>query len=247
MDVGSVDNFIAEQENKATLQKTQRDVKLLQTFLGTRNELRKVEEIPALELNEYICEFIISVRTKDGKDYEPSSLRSLLASFERHLKKNSYSASIMNDLVFEKTRKVLLSKQKELKKKGKGNRPNASIALTSDELNTLYEKGLLGTRNPEALLNTLWLNSTMHFGLRGCKEHRDMCWGDVKLKKTADGKEYLEFNERQTKTRTGSDCRDIRAMPPKMFAIDGSEKDPIVVYKLYAQKRPEKMNEYMGK
>ena len=68
MDVGSVDNFIAEQENKATLQKT-RDVKLLQTFLGTRNELRKVEEILALELNEYICQFIISVRTKDGKDY----------------------------------------------------------------------------------------------------------------------------------------------------------------------------------
>ena len=128
VDVGSVDDFIAEQENKATLQKTQQDVKLLQTFLGTRNELRKVEEIPALELNEYICEFFISVRTKDGKDYEPSSLRSLfiLASSERHLKKNSYSASIMNDLVFEKTRKVLLSKQKELKKKGKGNRPNAS-------------------------------------------------------------------------------------------------------------------------
>ena len=106
VDVGSVDNFIAEQENKATLQKTQRDVKLLQTFLGTRNELRKVEEIPALELNEYICEFIISVRTKDGKDYEPSSLRSLLASFERHLKKNSYSASIMNDLVFEQVRLI---------------------------------------------------------------------------------------------------------------------------------------------
>ena len=49
MDVGY--NFIAEQENKATLQKTQRDVKLLQTFLGTRNELRKVEEIPALEVH----------------------------------------------------------------------------------------------------------------------------------------------------------------------------------------------------
>ena len=49
VDVGSVDNFIAEQENKVTLQKTQRDVNLLQTFLGTRNELRKVGEIPALE------------------------------------------------------------------------------------------------------------------------------------------------------------------------------------------------------
>ena len=110
--VGSVDNFIAEQENKATLQNTQPDVKLLQTLLGTRNELRKVEEIPAMELNEYICEFIISIGTKG---YEPSSLRSLLASFERHLKENSYSVSIMNDLVFEKARKVLLSKQKRAK------------------------------------------------------------------------------------------------------------------------------------
>ena len=81
VEVGSVDNLIAEQENKATLQKTQRDVKLLQTFLGTRNELRKVEEIPALELNEYICEIIILFRTKDRKDYEPFSVRSLLASF----------------------------------------------------------------------------------------------------------------------------------------------------------------------
>ena len=80
MDVGSVDDFIAEQENKATLQKTQRDVKFANLFRNQENDIRKVEEIPALELNEYICEFIISVRSKDGKDYEPSSLRSLLAS-----------------------------------------------------------------------------------------------------------------------------------------------------------------------
>ena len=76
MDVGSVDK-----KTKPHLKKKQRDVRLFQTLLGTRNELRKFEEIPALELNEYICEFIISVRTKDRKDYEPSSLRSLLTSF----------------------------------------------------------------------------------------------------------------------------------------------------------------------
>ena len=50
--------------------------------------------------------------------------------------------------------------------------------------------------SPEALLNTLWLNNTLHFGLRGCKEHRDMCWGDVKLHKMANGVEYLEFKRK---------------------------------------------------
>ena len=104
VDVGSV-----EQENKATLQNTQRDVKLLQALLRTRNELRKVEEIPAVELNEYICEFIISVRSKD---YEPSSLRSLLASFERHLKENSYSASITRS----KTRSFVCDSSQQVNK-----------------------------------------------------------------------------------------------------------------------------------
>jgi len=62
--------------------------------------------------------FIILVRTKDGKDYEPSSIRSSLDSFERHLKKKNYVATIRNNLLFKKTRKVLLSKQKELTKTG---------------------------------------------------------------------------------------------------------------------------------
>ena len=56
---------------------------------------------------EYINQFIISARTKDGNEYEPTFLRSLVAaSLERQLKKKGYSASITNDLVFEKTREV---------------------------------------------------------------------------------------------------------------------------------------------
>ena len=176
--VYSFEELNLEHENKNSAQKTER---LLERFLKMKDKDRKIEDIPAAQLNEFISEFIISVRTKDGNEYEPTSLRSLMASFERHLKKKGYSASIINDLVFEKTRKVLQSKQKQLKKQGKGNKPKASVALTTEELKILYEKGLLGMCSPEALLNTLWLNNTLHFGLRGCKEHRDMCWGDVKL------------------------------------------------------------------
>ena len=88
-----------------------------------KNEDRKIEDIPAPELNEYISEFIISIRTKDGSEYEAPSLRSLTANFKRHLKKKGYSASLINDLVFEKTRKVIQSKQKQLTKQGKGNNP----------------------------------------------------------------------------------------------------------------------------
>ena len=53
---------------------------MLERFLKTKDEDRKIEDIPAAELNEFISEFIISVRTEDGNEYEPTSLRSLMAS-----------------------------------------------------------------------------------------------------------------------------------------------------------------------
>jgi hypothetical protein len=167
----------------------------------------------------------------------------MFASFERYLKKKN-GLSIMMDTGFERARKALQSKQKELKQKGKGNKPNACVALSEDEVKLLYEKELLGISSREALLNTVWFNNTIHFGLRGCKEHRDMCWGDVKLRKNANGNEYLEYFERQTKTRTGENPRDVRKVTPKMYAIPTNppEKDPVFVYKVYAEKRPNEVN-----
>ena len=65
-------------------------------------------------------------------------------------------------------------------------------------------------------------------------------WGDVHLKKGADGIECLEYcAERQTKTRTGEQTNDIRPINPKIFATPGDqERCPENYYKLYAPKRP---------
>ena len=99
-------------------------------------------------------------------------------------------------------RQALEARSKELKKDGKGKKPKAAEAIT-DEVNILYDKQLLGISNAEALLNTMWFKNTKHFGLRGCDEHCRMKWGDVQLLTDANGAEYLEYSERQTKTRTG--------------------------------------------
>ena len=212
-----IEEYITEQENKNTRAKTDRDVKLLLAFLLEKNEQRKLEEIQPEELNRYLGEFILSVKRKDGQDYEPSSLRGLFSSFNRYLKERKYSASIIEDNVFEQARKCLEARSKQLKKEGKGNKPNAAEPLTDVEENILYEQKLLGISNAEALLNTVWLFNSVHFGLRGCDEHRQMTWGDVELHKEADGTEYLEYCERQTKTRTGAEPRDVRAVKPKCF------------------------------
>lgn len=46
-----------------------------------------------------------------------------------------------------------------------------------DEIEILFRKKLLGLSSPQALLNTVWLNNMIHFGLRGCKEQKELRWG----------------------------------------------------------------------
>ena len=83
---------------------------------------------------------------------------------------------------FEQTQKASKSKQRDLKRKGMGNKPNASAAISEEDIQVLFEKDPLGSSTAEALLNTVWLNNIIHFKLLGCKEHRQMCSrGDVKL------------------------------------------------------------------
>lgn len=50
--------------------------------------------------------------------------------------------------------------------------------------------------------------------------------------------EYLTYNERQTKTRTGADITNVRPERPRMYAT-GTERCPVETYKVYDSKRPE--------
>ena len=73
-----------------------------------------------------MANFLSQVRKKDGEQYEPTSLRSFVSSFDRYLRKKDYSSTIMEGKEFGKTKEALVAKQKELKKDGKGNKPNAA-------------------------------------------------------------------------------------------------------------------------
>ena len=65
--------------------------------------------------------------------------------------------------------------KKNWKKQGRGNKPNATSALSE-----------------QSLLDNVWLNNILHFGLRGCTELQNLRWGDVVLE-TVKAKNILFF------------------------------------------------------
>ena len=184
---------------------------------------------------KYCVHLSWKLKKNDGGEYEPTTLRSFISSFDRYLRKKGYPTTIIDGQEFRKTSETLVAKQKELKKAGKRNKSKAALALTDDEVDILYGKNPLGSFVSEVL------NNTQHFGLRGCQEHSDMKWDDIQLKTSADGVKFLEYTERQTKTRTGAEPKDIRVVKPKMFSVPSSDRDSVQAYHLYASKRPEQM------
>ena len=238
-----IDSFSEEQENENTKRKTFYDIKVFLEFLHSENEARNIHEIPPKELNNFAKKFVLSVRKRNGEEYEPCSIRAFLQSIDRHLRKNGYPLSLLNDREFSEVQDILKKKQRQLKSIGKGNKPNSADPLTDEEIEQLYCDGVLGNKTPRGLLNTVWLNSCIPFGMRPGKEQRDLCWGDLELKVDAQGVRYVEFStEPQTKTRTGENPRNIRETRPKMFENpDNIERCPVTAFLSYKDKRPPEM------
>lgn len=109
-------------------------MKTLIQFFETKQEQRNIYEIPPNELSALLSQFCVSVRKADGEDYEPSSLRGMMCSFDRVLRRHNYGFQISKDSEFGKVRDVLSAKQTQLKKDGKGNTPNQSEPLLDSDI-----------------------------------------------------------------------------------------------------------------
>ena len=56
--------------------------------------------------------------------------------------------SILHDREFAAVQDILKKKQKELKGRGKGNKPNAAEPLTDDDIGKFYARKVLGNHAP---------------------------------------------------------------------------------------------------
>lgn len=174
MKLDNVKKLIENSENKNTLKKTLNDVLKFLRFLATEQEYKNIHEIAPDLLDEYIANYILSVKKNDQTEYEPTTIRNMISSIERHLKRNTFPVKMMtvkDSNHFQQTRDALRAKQRSLKKMGKGNKPNAASPVSDSELRILFEKDLLGGKTPKSLLNTLWFNNCTFLGLRGTTDN----------------------------------------------------------------------------
>lgn len=132
---------------------------------------------------------------------------------------------------FERSRKVLAARRKQLTQLGLGNKPNATRPLEDSEVEKLKEIGYFRWENSEQLQRLMWWCITTQFGYRARDESRKLCFGDIVLCRDSDGQRYLEWDtERGSKTRTGEKMSSHqRAFNPKAYET-GSWDCPVATY-----------------
>ena len=155
--------------------------------------------MPPQKLDNYLGLFFISVtkppttqststnQLPEDSEYEPCTLRGMQSSISRHLQEKHYEHYIITSDIFFKSREAIASKCRELKKQGNGNQPQKKRPPTQSEVKQMWDQGAIGCSSPRTPQHSMWWVMSTRFGKRANKENVDMRWGDVSVKKNADG------------------------------------------------------------
>lgn len=240
MSSNDVDQLLKDAANKNTRKKTDSDIRQLRNFIADNfpeHEETELGLIDTTALCEVLCQFFKAVKKTDGSDYEPATLRGIVASIDRYMLANSGSR-ISTAKQFRKVREVVKIKMKALNRSGRGTLPNQACPLSHQEVERLWSSGQLGADNPRSMINTLWWFNTTHFGMSSVTPHRQMCWGDLSLNAGdgRNGRRFLSFKPRAGVNVT----KDAVEKSTAYENVNDPQRCPVELYVKYASLRPEK-------
>ncbi|CAH3149708.1 unnamed protein product, partial [Porites lobata] len=95
-------------ENQNTKKSTSTWLNVWTSWAESKNFETNLLSYEAKQLDETLQKFFAENRKKDGSEYEPDSLRVMLASLDRHLREKDASVSIAKDIEFSNSRKSLI-------------------------------------------------------------------------------------------------------------------------------------------
>ena len=131
----------------------------------------------AESLSRWLSLFIIEVRKQNGNKYPPSSLYSLLCSFQRIMKRynpKAFSIFETKDVRFQQFHRAMANIFQALRSEGIVKEVRHVTAITSEEEVLLWQRGILGDTSPLSLVRSVFFLNGKNFCLGGGREHRDL-------------------------------------------------------------------------
>ena len=203
--------------------------------------LRTVQAVPTID--HVLAAFVIESRRKDGNYYPPNSLKNILSALFRVMKDTFGAGSIVTFMEnktqekdYPKLHNAMDRHFRMLREKGVGVERKQAEFISPEDERVMWEKGVLGTDTPRALLQTVFFYNGKSFCLRGQQEHQTLRMSQLVRAKDPDRYVYLEFG---SKNHSGG-VLDKQFSGKKVTIVDSGEKfSHVALLDLYISKRPE--------
>lgn len=200
-----IGDLITDASNKNTDKTTRWAVGIFEAWRVQRITKGK-ETIPDLlvmtdnEVNAWLARFCVECRRMDGKEFPPGTLYQICCGLQRHLRNNDINKQIMltSNTAYSYFHRALDAKCKELTRRGIGIHTKQADALTLEDEERIWQKGVFGDDSAECLIHTLYYYNCKLFGLRGRDEHRTLHSSQFTVHDNS-----ITFQGRCTKTYNG--------------------------------------------
>ena len=193
--------YTSDKVAKSTPKKMNNSMKRFEEYVKNYGEKNPVLELDIEFIDDLLAVYVKSLKKPNGEDYKTINFQTYCACIHKYIAEHKEGTNAEKS--FPVALVALASKKKELKGLEKGSFPNRAECLSDEQDEILWQTGGLGDSSLEILVNTMWFLATKLLGFRASHEARQLMWSDVTVRKLGSGDEYLEFNERWSKTRDG--------------------------------------------
>ena len=135
-------------------------------------DIDNVSTLDKMQLAEAICKFITEVKKVDGGDFPARTMYDIVICLQFWLESEGLCWKLLGEEVFQDLRFTLDNLMKQRTSAGVGGKVRQAEVLTFTDEDLLWSLGLLGTHNPQVLLNTILFSLGLTCALRAGKEHR---------------------------------------------------------------------------
>ena len=136
------------------------------------SDIEDINNLSQESLYKDLAKFIIEVKKVDGSDYPARTLYDIVICIQFWLESKGVMWKLVSDGVFKDLKYTLDNVMKSRHECGIGHKVRQAEILSLSDEEILWSMGLLGSSNPQVLLNTLVYLLGLHCALHAGKEHR---------------------------------------------------------------------------
>ena len=126
------------------------------------------------EMGNILTRFILEVQKKDRTLYPANSLHHIIAGLQLHLQARGCLVDFFSDKEFTDFKLLLDAEMTRIQGSGVGTKVRKAEIITVEEEELLWEKGILGDKTPQTLLDTIIFLCGLFFALCSGKKHRQL-------------------------------------------------------------------------